>query len=114
VSAGPEDVLWSAIADPSRRRVLDLLVEAGETTASSLSQRVPFSRQAVIKHLVVLEHAGLITRQREGREVRFRVDPGRLDVAAHAMAQQANRWDQRLQAIKDIAEAAHQEPEPGP
>jgi len=107
MSQGTDDALWSAIADPSRRRVLDLVVESGETTASSLAEQVPFSRQAVIKHLVVLEQSGLITRQRQGREVRFRVDAGRLDDAAHAMAQQANRWDQRLQAIKRIAEAAH-------
>ena len=104
----PDDALWSAIADPSRRRVLDLLVEGGETTASSLAEQVPFTRQAVAKHLVVLEQAGLVTRQREGREVRFRVVPGRLNDASHAMADQARLWDQRLQAIKRLAEAAHQ------
>jgi DNA-binding transcriptional ArsR family regulator len=105
----PDDALWSAIADPSRRRVLDLLVDGGETTASSLAEQVPFTRQAVIKHLVVLEQTGLVTRQREGREVRFRVVPGRLDEASHAMADQARLWDQRLQAIKRLAEAAHRE-----
>lgn len=105
----PDDALWSAIADPSRRRVLDLLVADGESTASSLAEQVPFTRQAVIKHLVVLEQTGLVTRQREGREVRFRVVPGRLNDAAHAMADQAHLWDQRLQAIKHLAEAAHKE-----
>jgi len=109
MSPATDDQLWSAIADPSRRRVLDLLVEDGDATASSLAQKVPFSRQAVIKHLVVLEHAGLVTRQRDGREVRFRVDPDRLDDASHAMAQLANQWDRRLQAIKRLAEAAHRE-----
>ncbi len=109
MSPGTDDQLWSAIADPSRRRVLDLLVEGGDATASSLAQKVPFSRQAVIKHLVVLEHAGLVIRQRDGREVRFRVDPDRLDDASHAMAQLANQWDRRLQAIKELAEAAHRE-----
>jgi predicted transcriptional regulator len=52
-----DDELWSAIADPSRRRVLDLLVKHGEATASWLAAQVPFSRQAVAKHLVVLERA---------------------------------------------------------
>ena len=89
MNAPPDDALWSAIADPSRRRVLDLLVEGGESTASSLAEQVPFTRQAVIKHLVVLEQTGLVTRQREGREVRFRVVPGRLNEASHAMAEQA-------------------------
>ncbi len=109
MSQGTDDKLWSAIADPSRRRVLDLLVEGGETTASALAEKVPFTRQAVTKHLVVLEQAGLVTRQRDGREVRFRVVPGRLDEASHAMAEQARQWDQRLEAIKRLAEAAHKE-----
>ena len=50
----PDDLLWSAVADPSRRRVLDLLVREGEASASALAEQVPFSRQAVSKHLVVL------------------------------------------------------------
>ena len=104
---GSGDELWSAIADPSRRRVLDLLVRGGEATASALAREVPFTRQAVIKHLAVLETAGLVTRYREGREVRFRVDPDRLDDATRAMAQLAHEWDRRLETIKRLAEAAH-------
>jgi len=104
-----DDQLWSAIAEPSRRRVLDLLVAGGPSTASSLAHDVPFSRQAVIKHLVVLEHAGLVNRHREGREVRFRVAPQRLDDAARALADLASKWDQRLQAIKRLAEATYRE-----
>lgn len=106
MSTAPDDALWSAIADPSRRRLLDLLVR-GEGTASSLAQEVPFTRQAVAKHLGVLEEAGLVTRYKAGREVRFRVEPDRLDQATRAMAQVASEWDRRLGAIKRIAEAAH-------
>jgi hypothetical protein len=65
MKTGSGDELWSAIADPSRRRVLDLLVHGGEPTASSLAHEVPFTRQAVTKHLAGLEDAGLITRHRE-------------------------------------------------
>jgi len=107
MSASSGDELWSAIADPSRRRVLDLLVRGGEATASTLAQDVPFTRQAVAKHLTVLEDAGLVTRHRVGREVRFRVEPDRLDEATRAMAQLASDWDRRLQSIKRLAEAAH-------
>jgi DNA-binding transcriptional ArsR family regulator len=107
MTTAPDDVLWSAIADPSRRRVLDLLVQGGEATASALADEVPFTRQAVSKHLAVLEHAGLVTRRREGREVRFRVDPRRLDDATRAMTRQAESWDRRLQKIKQLAEDAH-------
>lgn len=103
------DELWSAIADPSRRRVLDLLVRRGEATASTLALEVPFTRQAVIKHLGVLEDAGLVTRHRDGREVRFRVVPDRLDEATRAMADLAKEWDGRLATIKRLAEAAHRD-----
>ena len=60
MTAQADDELWSAIGDPSRRRVLDLVVSNGEVSASWLAGRVPFSRQAVSKHLVVLEQAGLV------------------------------------------------------
>jgi DNA-binding transcriptional ArsR family regulator len=108
MSTEPDDELWSAIADPSRRRVLDLLVRGGESTASALARDVPFTRQAVTKHLAVLEQAGLVTRHPSGREVRFRVDPGRLDEATRAMARLASDWDRRLTTIKRLAETAHQ------
>jgi DNA-binding transcriptional ArsR family regulator len=112
VTTVPDDELWSAIGDPSRRRLLDLLVVRGEATASSLALEVPFTRQAVAKHLEVLEHAGLVVRHRQGREVLFRVDPTRLDVASRAMSQQARDWDRRLLAIKRLAEAAHRDASP--
>ena len=109
MTAAPDDELWSAIADPSRRLVLDLLVGNGEVSASWLAGRVPFTRQAVSKHLVVLEHAGLISRRKQGREVLYRVDPDRLDQATRAMADLAALWDKRLATIKRLAEAAHAE-----
>jgi DNA-binding transcriptional ArsR family regulator len=102
-----DDELWSAIGDPSRRRVLDLLVSNGEVSASWLAGRVPFSRQAVSKHLVVLEQAGLVSRRKHGREVLYQVEADRLDQATRAMADLAAQWDRRLAAIKRLAEAAH-------
>jgi ArsR family transcriptional regulator, cadmium/lead-responsive transcriptional repressor len=104
-----DDELWSAIGDPSRRQVLDLLVSNGEASASWLAGRVPFSRQAVSKHLAVLEGAGLVSRRKEGREVLFQVEADRLDQATQAMAALAAQWDRRLAAIKRLAEAAHAE-----
>ena len=104
-----DDQLWSAIADPSRRRVVDLLVDNGEASAWSLAGRVPFSRQAVSKHLVVLEDAGLVSRRKQGREVLFQIEAERLDQASRAMADLAQQWDRRLASIKRLAEAAHAE-----
>jgi DNA-binding transcriptional ArsR family regulator len=102
-----DDELWSAVADPSRRRVLDLLISNGEASAWRLADDVPFSRQAVSKHLVVLEAAGLVSRRRQRREVLFQVEPERLQHATSAMAELAATWDRRLDAIKRLAEAAH-------
>ncbi len=104
-----DDELWSAIADPSRRRVLDLLVSNGEVSASWLAGRVPFSRQGVSKHLVVLQQAGLVGRRKQGREVLYHVEADRLDEASRAMADLAGQWDRRLTMIKRLAEAAHAE-----
>ena len=109
MTAKTDDELWSAIGDPSRRRVLDLLVSNGEVSASWLAGRVPFSRQAVSKHLVVLEQVGLISRRKQGREVLYRVEANRLDQATQAMADLAAQWDRRLATIKRLAESAHHE-----
>ncbi len=107
MTAPADDDLWSAIGDPSRRRIIDLLVSHGEVSASWLAGQVPFSRQAVSKHLVVLERAGLISRRKQGREVLYQVQADRLDQATRAMAELAAQWDRRLGAIKRLAEAAH-------
>jgi DNA-binding transcriptional ArsR family regulator len=101
--------LWSATADPSRCQLLDLLVSNADVSASWLAGRVTFSRQAVSKHLAVLERAGLVTRRKEGREVLYQVEAARLDQASRAMADLAARWDGRLAAAKHLAETAHSE-----
>jgi ArsR family transcriptional regulator, cadmium/lead-responsive transcriptional repressor len=113
MTAQADDELWSAIADPSRRRVLDLLVSNGAVSASWLAGHVPFSRQAVAKHLAVLEQAGLVSRRKQGREVLYQVEAGRLDQATRAMADLAAQWDQRLATIKRLAEAAHAQAKKG-
>ena len=100
------DELWSAIGDPTRRRVLDLILDRGEATATVVAGELPVTRQAVAKHLVVLGRAGLVDARREGREVRYAVRPQRLDAAARSVASVAAQWDSRLAAIKRIAEAA--------
>ena len=102
---GEDEQLWEAVAEPSRRRVLDLILAHGEATPTMLAAELPFTRQAVAKHLAVLTRAGLVEGQRYGREIRYSVRPERLDAASQAMAHVAARWDVRLQAIKRLAEA---------
>ena len=99
-----EEELVEAVADSSRRRVLDLLLARGELTPTAMAAELPFSRQAVAKHLAVLDRAGLVAGTRQGREVRYSVKPEHLDVAVRAMARVAARWDARLEAIKRESE----------
>jgi ArsR family transcriptional regulator, cadmium/lead-responsive transcriptional repressor len=106
VRAPELDELWSAVADPTRRRVLDVILARGEASATTVAGELPVTRQAVAKQLAVLDRAGLVKGRRQGREVRYAVRPERLDAAARSMAQVAAEWDARLVAIKRIAEAA--------
>jgi len=105
-SSATEEALLEAVADTSRRRVLDLILARGEATPTSLAAELPFTRQAVAKHLAVLDRAGLVESSRRGREVRYSVRPEHVDRAARAMARVAARWDARLDAIKRMAEAS--------
>ena len=98
-----DDVL-AALADPTRRRLLDALAARGEATATMLATDLPVSRQAVAKHLAVLDAAGLVSSGRAGREVRYWVRSERLDATARWMASLAAEWDRRLATIKRLAE----------
>ena len=105
MSVAVDDDLWSAIGDPTRRRVLDLLLADGAGTATSLSERLPVTRQAVSKHLGVLDRVGLVHVTPTGREMRYAVDERQLARAAAQLADVGSAWDARLQRIKRIAEA---------
>lgn len=100
-----DDVL-AALADPTRRQLLDLLAAQGQATATTLAEHLPVSRQAVVKHLAVLDAAGLVSGGRVGREVRYAVRPAALDTTARWMTALAHDWDRRLASLKRLAEAA--------
>jgi DNA-binding transcriptional ArsR family regulator len=104
-----EDRLLVAVADPVRRTIIDVVLDRGEASVTTLSDSVPVTRQAVSKHLAVLERAGLVTRRREGREVRYSLRVERVDEAARRMAQLADAWDGRLHRIKRLAESLHRQ-----
>jgi DNA-binding transcriptional ArsR family regulator len=99
-----DDELWSAVGDPTRRRMLDLLLREGSGTATSLSEQLPVTRQAVAKHLVVLDRVGLVHASTAGREKQFRVDQGQLARAVAQLADVGAAWDARLRRIRRIAE----------
>jgi len=100
-----DDGLWSAIGDPIRRRILDLLLLDGDGTATTLSEQLPVTRQAVAKHLGVLDRVVLVRATPAGREKRYRVDDAQLSRAVAQLALVGSAWDARLQRIRRIAEA---------
>jgi DNA-binding transcriptional ArsR family regulator len=104
------DDVFAALADPTRRRILDALATQGEATATTLARELPVSRQAVVKHLIVLDRAGLVESRRQGREMRYAVRPERLGDTARWMARLAAEWDVRLATIKRLAEAERATP----
>ena len=108
-SSAVDDELWSAIGDPTRRRMIDILLAEGSGTATSLSEHLPVTRQAVAKHLTVLDQAGLVHGATAGRERRYRVDDGQLGRAVAQLASVGSTWDARLQRIKRIAETIQRE-----
>jgi ArsR family transcriptional regulator, cadmium/lead-responsive transcriptional repressor len=107
VSRGEEEALWAAVSEPTRRQLLDSLLVRGEATATTLAENSPLTRQAVSKHLSVLDRAGLVESRRAGREVRYSIRPERVDAAARSMAEVAASWDRRLHRIKRLSEARH-------
>ncbi|WP_270886913.1 ArsR/SmtB family transcription factor [Pedococcus sp. 5OH_020] len=98
-----DDELWSAVGDPTRRRMLDLLLSAGGT-ATTLSQQLPVTRQAVAKHLGVLDRVGLVHVTPSGRERLYEVDQAQLARAVAQLSSVGAAWDARLDRIKRIAE----------
>ena len=108
-----DDDLWSAIGDPTRRTMIDLLLAAGQGTATSLSARLPVTRQAVSKHLAVLDRVGLVQAAQAGRERHYRVDEAQLARAVAQLSAVGSAWDARLRRIKRIAEAIQRSKEMG-
>lgn len=100
-----DDDLWSALGDSTRRRLLDALLVDGNGTATSLSARVPVSRQAVTKHLMVLERVALVDSHKNGREVRYVLNEAQLARAVEQLEAVGAAWDSMLRRIKSIAES---------
>jgi len=92
------DAVFTALADPNRRRLL-AAVSSSPATATELADGLPITRQAVVKHLAALADAGLLERERQGREVRYRVTPEPLSDAVGWMAEVGGQWDERLSAL---------------
>lgn len=100
--AGP---VFEALSDPMRRRLLTR-ISAAPATATELAAQLPISRQAVAKHLTSLSMAGLLDRERSGRDVRYSVTPEPLSEAMQWMAEVGGRWDKRLARLERAIDRA--------
>ena len=90
------DAVFAALADPTRRRIVELLATGDQATATRLAAGLPITRQAVTKHLDALDAAGLVAHRRVGRETRYRLTPEPLGGAAGWIASVGAEWDDRL------------------
>lgn len=95
--------MFAALSDETRWSILAALGE-GDASASTLAGHLPVTRQAIAKHLGVLQEVGLVEPVRVGREVRFRVVGAELSATAQKLDAIGREWDRRLAAIKEIAE----------
>ena len=90
------DAVFAALADPTRRRIVELLAGGQQATPTRLAAGLPITRQAVAKHLDALDAAGLVAHRRVGRETRYRLTPRPLEDAAGWIASVGAEWDDRL------------------
>jgi DNA-binding transcriptional ArsR family regulator len=96
------DAVFAALADPTRRHVVERLAGGGAATATSLARELPITRQAVAKHLALLRAAELVSSERAGRETRYRFEPRPLAEAAGWIARVGGEWDDRLGALERL------------
>ena len=102
----PSDGVFRVLADPTRRRILDLLAERGALTVSELAAEFPdLVASGISKHLMGLRAAGLVTATRQGRQQLYRVDADALaDALAPWLAKYEPYWSAALDRLRDVAE----------
>ena len=96
----PAGAVFGVLSDPTRRELLETIAERPAATATELASQMPISRQAIVKHLAALADAGLVDRERVGREVLYHVTPAPLADAVSWMADVGGQWDNRLGALR--------------
>lgn len=103
--ASDSALIFAALGDPTRLSLLGRLGEGQAQSITALSAGSRLTRQAVTKHLRVLERAGLVRALKQGRESQFTLEPDRIDEARSYLDQVARQWDQALARLKHFVEA---------
>jgi DNA-binding transcriptional ArsR family regulator len=96
--------IFAALGDELRLRIIARLVTGGPQSITALTRREKVTRQAVTKHLHVLEGAGLLCRSRQGREQQWAVELKPMDDARRCLAEIAAQWDNVLGNLKHFLE----------
>lgn len=97
--------VFAALADPTRRRIMETLSRRGETQATSLARPFRISMPAISRHLRVLEHARLVRRRRSGRLHLFRARASGLRKAQRWISQYAAGWDFSFDALDRLLDS---------
>ena len=103
-TALPKHDVFQAIADPTRRKLLKLLINK-EMHVTAISQNFPISRTAVSKHLHVLSDAGLVKENKVGRETRYSLQPEPLREVMQWISFYERFWENKLNVLKNYVEA---------
>src|SRR5436853_6027230 len=96
--------IFAALADPTRRDLLVNLAENSPKTATQLAEEYPITRQGILKHLHILEEAGLVAVHQVGRDKRYTLTPGPLTELEQWIKQIESKWDNRLLRLKAMLE----------
>ncbi|HEY7551848.1 MAG TPA: metalloregulator ArsR/SmtB family transcription factor [Hyphomicrobiaceae bacterium] len=98
------DLAFAALADPTRRAIVDRLADEPELSVSEIAAPFPVSLPAVMKHLDVLARAHLIERHKTGRTVRCHLQPGPMEAAMHWLARYERFWTEQLDRLAAFVE----------
>lgn len=96
--------LFDALGDPNRLRIVTRLCDDGPCSTTQLTQAISVSRQAVAKHLILMEAVGLVSSQRQGRERIWRIEPQPLAEASDYLTALSHRWDRAIDRLRTYVE----------
>src|SRR5215213_9764796 len=96
--------IFAALADPMRRKLLVSLAQHSPKTATQMAQEYPITRQGILKHLNILEDAGLVAVHKMGREKRYALTPEPLNELEQWLKLLNAKWDERLLRLKNLVE----------
>jgi DNA-binding transcriptional ArsR family regulator len=100
--------VYSAVADPTRRKLLQMLADADELSLHELTAPFEMGRTAISKHLGILKEAGLVTDRRVGRETRYRLNPMPLREIQQWVSSYEQFWTERIDRLKTLLEKDHE------